>query len=622
MNTCRTRYKNRISCTRRFLFIASIGIIYSLVFTTSSFALDSPESQLQIAPYIAPQTPVISSTANYAKPIAVGDAAEEGESMNLQIRTDTFTRPMNAYLAFSAPVIAGNTLLVFDSHSNIDAIENGLSPWKTGITELDEQPLGIIPLDLLPGDDFTFYLLLIEPDSGNYYLWTAIMPLKPTIQQFGEAVIQKFPTEVDGPMAILLSYEMGYSLQQIVNSVMKGIITSDGILTDTSGRQIVPENDSLGLINHSPSKSYDIRQNDIYFTKEQLEDVIKRLEKRLIERRLTNKESLAALITFFIDQLMVSWDDEQLIAPDDRLYYLFRSYAIIQETRIPEQAVDRTAFLQNSKNFIQLYDGPPDDLNSNPVPGNSTTHDTFRNRTPVALDSSLIAISDRTTSVILNAEDPDAADTLVYEVIQKPANGKLSGSGSFLEYRSNKGFTGTDSLTFRVSDGKTNSLEATVEIDVKPGALILDQVILSKYNGATGDLCDDSTAESTEICGEYYRLASGSEITDTYMLNDNTAVYNYQEIYVGLENIYHDVRTDFQISFSFDSPPSTITPGEQITFLRIEGIAQGFSLGKWLERSFAYYTGNSNSSGASFYNETAVSLFNRNLPINEEKWKI
>lgn len=612
----------KIFCPLQPLMAVSAILIYSLFFINCAFALSPPATQQFISPYIASKAPVISSIASSAKPIAVGDAANEGALMNLQIRTDTFTAPMDAYLLFLIPSLTGDSLLLIDEYGNIQFLESGLTPWKRGVTNLNEQPLGEIPTDMLPGDTYTFYLLLMEPDSSNYYLWAATMNLKPTILQFAEAVINKFPTEVDAPLAVLLSFEMGYSLEQIVNGAMKGIINSDGVINDSSGSLVIPENESLGLIvDNRRVKSSISRIDNRYFTKEELEKSIKWYEKSLMSSDgLTDKDVLAMIISIFCNYVIVNRDedDEKIIHPADRLYYFFRLYAIAREFRVPDTAADRTAFLQDSNNFIELYDGSPEDSNSAPLPANSSIHETFRNRPPTARDSSVIAIKERTTSVILYAEDPDVEDVLKYEVLLEPENGTLSGSGEFLNYKSNKGFTGTDSFTFRVSDGKRYSDEATVEIEVKAGVLILDKVVLSKYNGASGDKCADSTPESREVCGEFFKLASGTELYNTYTLNSNKATYNFQEIYVGLENKYDDLKSDYQVTFTFDSPPETVTPGETLSLLRIEGTAQGYITGGYINRGFVYYIVNTNSSSASYFEDTDIYLLNRDLPYNEE----
>jgi probable HAF family extracellular repeat protein len=68
-------------------------------------------------------------------------------------------------------------------------------------------------------------------------------------------------------------------------------------------------------------------------------------------------------------------------------------------------------------------------------------------------------------SITMVGSDPDN-DPLTYTVVSQPANGTLSGSGANRTYTPAKNFTGSDSFTFKVNDGKADSNVATVFITV------------------------------------------------------------------------------------------------------------------------------------------------------------
>jgi uncharacterized repeat protein (TIGR02543 family) len=61
--------------------------------------------------------------------------------------------------------------------------------------------------------------------------------------------------------------------------------------------------------------------------------------------------------------------------------------------------------------------------------------------------------------------------SLTYTVLTQPANGTLNGTAPNLTYTPNTNFTGTDSFTFLVSNGSTNSLPATITLGVQAGPL-------------------------------------------------------------------------------------------------------------------------------------------------------
>ena len=86
---------------------------------------------------------------------------------------------------------------------------------------------------------------------------------------------------------------------------------------------------------------------------------------------------------------------------------------------------------------------------------------------PVAASLSLSANEDTAVPVVLVASDPDC-QPLTYSIVTPPAHGALSGSGADLTYTPAANYHGSDSFTFRASDGVNESNIATVSITVNP----------------------------------------------------------------------------------------------------------------------------------------------------------
>jgi len=89
------------------------------------------------------------------------------------------------------------------------------------------------------------------------------------------------------------------------------------------------------------------------------------------------------------------------------------------------------------------------------------------NDPPVANNIEIAAMEDVSTPVLLAGIDPDG-DSLTYSIMTKPSNGILSGTEPSLTYTPNTNFNGLDGFTFKVSDGKMNSIPATVSLVVTP----------------------------------------------------------------------------------------------------------------------------------------------------------
>jgi len=89
------------------------------------------------------------------------------------------------------------------------------------------------------------------------------------------------------------------------------------------------------------------------------------------------------------------------------------------------------------------------------------------NRAPTAADMSLSTDEDTPASVTLQASDPDG-DSLSFVPVTGPAHGTLTGTAPHLTYHPAPGWYGTDSFTYKASDGKVDSNLATVTITVQP----------------------------------------------------------------------------------------------------------------------------------------------------------
>ncbi|QYJ78035.1 tandem-95 repeat protein [Shewanella acanthi] len=90
------------------------------------------------------------------------------------------------------------------------------------------------------------------------------------------------------------------------------------------------------------------------------------------------------------------------------------------------------------------------------------------NDAPVADEQSINLDEDSSASVILTGYDIEGS-ALSFTIIQLPAHGTLSGDAPTLVYTPNAGFSGEDTLVFKVSDGELDSNEATVTFYVAAG---------------------------------------------------------------------------------------------------------------------------------------------------------
>ena len=88
------------------------------------------------------------------------------------------------------------------------------------------------------------------------------------------------------------------------------------------------------------------------------------------------------------------------------------------------------------------------------------------NDAPVATAQKVTTAFGTEAKITLAGTDVEG-DPLTYTVVAQPKNGVLTGTGAAQTYKPKEGFSGADSFTFKVNDGKLDSGVATVGITVK-----------------------------------------------------------------------------------------------------------------------------------------------------------
>jgi hypothetical protein len=106
----------------------------------------------------------------------------------------------------------------------------------------------------------------------------------------------------------------------------------------------------------------------------------------------------------------------------------------------------------------------------------------------VAPGTVLTVIEGSSINLVLQGSDPEGA-TLTYIRSSVPSKGVLSGRSPNLTYTANPGARGTDSFTYKVNDGQSDSELATVTITIKPINLapeVFSQILSTDEERAVG----------------------------------------------------------------------------------------------------------------------------------------
>jgi subtilisin family serine protease len=123
------------------------------------------------------------------------------------------------------------------------------------------------------------------------------------------------------------------------------------------------------------------------------------------------------------------------------------------------------------------------------------------NDAPVAANQAVTTGEDADTAVTLGATDTENA-ALSYTIVAAPAHGTLSGLAPALIYSPAVNYSGTDSFTFKVSDGVVDSNLATVSISVtgvNDAPVAADQMVMTAEDAAAAIALGAADSEGTAL---------------------------------------------------------------------------------------------------------------------------
>jgi acid phosphatase type 7 len=200
------------------------------------------------------------------------------------------------------------------------------------------------------------------------------------------------------------------------------------------------------------------------------------------------------------------------------------------------------------------------------------------NDPPVADSQSVITDEDTPVSITLTGSDPEN-DPLSYAITSLPANGTLSGTAPSLTYTPAADFYGSDSFTFRVSDGVSSSAPATVSITVNP---VNDPPIANADSAATLQgvaVTIDVLSNDTDVDGDVLTVIAVSPGTSgSVTINpDHTVTYQPNSAFTGVDTF------TYTVSDGALTAEGTVTVTVNKPVLFSEGFESGnFSAGGWV----------------------------------------
>jgi len=161
---------------------------------------------------------------------------------------------------------------------------------------------------------------------------------------------------------------------------------------------------------------------------------------------------------------------------------------------------------------------------------------------PVANSDNVTVPEDSLSHILLTGSDPDG-DPLTYTVLRAPIHGKLSGTAPSLTYTPDPNFSWLDSFTFRVNDGKTDSVPATIYVSVAaandPPTAKDDKIKIKEDTPATIDvLANDIDVDNELLTVSEIKQGKGGSVTTN---KDGTLTYTPKANFYGTDTFTYTV---------------------------------------------------------------------------------
>ena len=248
------------------------------------------------------------------------------------------------------------------------------------------------------------------------------------------------------------------------------------------------------------------------------------------------------------------------------------------------------------------------------------------NKPPMAKPYSATMLENTPTLIPLVGSDPDAEDQLTYSVVTGPSHGSLSGIGPDMTYTPESNYSGPDSFTFRVNDGKAGSNLATVSLTimaVNDAPAANHQSVMTKVDRSTSitltgsDIDSDTLSFATATQPKHGTLAFGSDFARsgklvytpeagftgpdsfTFKLNDGTTDSTPATVSVNITQ-NHVPMAELQAVTTAEDAPAVVTllasdpDGDTVIYNVVAGPAHGTLSGTAPNLT---YTPNRNFSG-------------------------
>jgi len=185
------------------------------------------------------------------------------------------------------------------------------------------------------------------------------------------------------------------------------------------------------------------------------------------------------------------------------------------------------------------------------------------NLAPIATAASLAVVEDTASSSVLQASDPNK-DPLTFSIVTSPAHGvvtMLNASTGAFSYKPAANYNGSDSFTFKVSDGAMSSNVATVNLTVSPvndAPIATGKAITVAEDTAISGVLPASDVDKDALTFSVVTKPTHGTVT---LVNASTGAFSYKPAanYYGADSFTFKA-SDGKLSSNVATISLTITP--------------------------------------------------------------
>jgi hypothetical protein len=156
-----------------------LAVVALLVFVAHSEAMMGGGMMMQMPAgeqmfFYGPITsPVTGSDAAGTMPIGVGSVAMGGNMATVHATVGPFAGPVDMYVTVYAPAMDPFNIYMVHQDGSLHPASMGFAPWMQGVTDVDQDIIGNMPVSSLPKGTYSFGLM-VTPSGSNmssFYMW-------------------------------------------------------------------------------------------------------------------------------------------------------------------------------------------------------------------------------------------------------------------------------------------------------------------------------------------------------------------------------------------------------------------------------------------------------------------